>query len=293
VQYGPFGRIVGLVEGVSATLNYMDPSSQRNRLYVAPGGHVRTAWYTPRTVRIRDGRPFRDDFGLDRSGFALLDHDSAVTDFSDPGELDGRYTGEATGLVREVTGADEVVPLGWVIRRAGEDKRGAQPPAPDVHVDVHPGRAHDRMIAAASKGRPFRRAIMTSLWRAFSPPPQDWPLAILDYRSVTDTEGVPNLLLFVDTLPDLDDVPGIPDPDDVPGIPDPDDFPAGAVFIWRPEHRWWYFPGMHAGETLLFKLHDTDHSVAWRAPHTAFYDAGASGAHPRESVELRTVAFFY
>jgi hypothetical protein len=290
------------MEGVSATLNYVDPSSQRNRLYVASGGHMRTAWYAPRTVRICDGRPFRDDFGLDRSGFALLDHDSAVTDFGDPGQLDGGYTNEATGLVRAVTGADEVVSLGWVIRRAGKDMRGAQPPAPDVHIDVHPGRANDRMTAAASEGRPFRRAIMTSLWRAFSRPPQDWPLAILDYRSVSDTEGVPNLLLFVDTLPESDDVPGSPDPDDVPGSPDPDDvpgspdsddFPAGAVFSWRPEHRWWYFPGMHAGEALLFKLHDTDHSVAWRAPHTAFHDAGASGAHPRESVELRTVAFFY
>ena len=121
----------------------------------------------------------------------------------------------------------------------------------------------------------------------FSRPPQDWPLAILDYRSVADTEGQPNLLLFVDTLPD---------PGDVPDIPDEDTHPAGPIFTYRPEHRWWYFPGMRADEALLFKLHDTVHSVAWRAPHTAFHAAGAAGAagaHPRESVELRTVAFFY
>jgi hypothetical protein len=270
--------------GVSATLNYVAPWSARNRLYVAPGGHVTTTRYAPRTVRIANARPYREDFGLDSSGFTLLDHHSAVTDFGDAAELDGVYTGEATDLVRRVTGADEVVPLGWVIRRAGEDKRGAQPPAPDVHVDVHPGRADDRLTAASPGGRAFRRAIMTSLWRAFSEPPQDWPLAILDYRSVADTEGQPNLLLFVDTLPD---------PDDVPDIPDADAQPAGSIFTYRPEHRWWYFPDMHPGEALLFKLHDTDHSVAWRAPHTAFRHAGVSGAHPRESVEIRTVAFFY
>ncbi|HTU05501.1 MAG TPA: CmcJ/NvfI family oxidoreductase [Trebonia sp.] len=270
--------------GVLGTLNYVAPWSARNRLYVAPGGHVTTTQYAPRTVRIVDGRPHRADFGLDTSGFTLLDHRSSVTDFGDAAELDGVYIGEATDLVRRVTGADEVVSIGWVIRRAGEDKRGAQPPAPDVHVDVHPGRADARFAAASPGGRPFRRAIMTSLWRAFSPPPQDWPLAILDYRSVADSEGQPNLLLFVDTLPD---------PDDVPDIPDPDAFPAGSIFTWRPEHRWWYFPDMHPGEALLFKLHDTDQSVAWRAPHTAFHDAGASGARPRESVELRTVAFFY
>lgn len=37
-----------------------------------------------------------------------------------------------------------------------------------------------------------------------------------------------------------------------------------------------------------------DHkSVAWRAPHTSFRDEAAAGAHPRESVELRTVAYYY
>ena len=270
--------------GVLATLNYLAPGSARNRLYVAPGGHMTTTQYAPRAVRIANGRPHRDGFGLDSSGFTLLDHRSAVAGFDDAREIDRVYVGEAAGLVRQLTGADEVVPLGWVIRRAAEDRRGAQPPASDVHVDMHPGRAHARLTATAPSGRPFRRAIMTSLWRAFSPPPQDWPLAILDYRSVEDAEGEPNLLLFVDSLPD---------PDNVPDIDDPDSCPAGSIFAHRPAHRWWYFPDMRPDEALLFKLHDTDHSVAWRAPHTAFHDAEASGAHPRESIELRTIAFFY
>ena len=278
------GVTVDAAPGVPATLNYLAPGSARNRLYVAPGGHMTTTQYAPSRVWIANGRPHRDDFGLDRSGFTLLDHRSAVADLGDAAELDRVYVDEAAGLVRQVTGADEVVSLGWVIRRAADDKRGAQPPAPDVHVDMHPGRADARLTATAPGGRPFRRAIMTSLWRAFSPPPQDWPLAILDYRSVEDAEGEPNLLLFVDSLPD---------PDNVPDIDDPDSQPAGSIFAYRPAHRWWYFPDMHAGEVLLFKLHDTDHSVAWRAPHTAFHDEGVAGAHPRESVEIRTIAFFY
>jgi hypothetical protein len=278
------GVKVDAAPGVSATLNYLAPGSARNRLYVAPGGHMTTTRYAPRRVWIANGRPHRDDFGLDRSGFTLLDHRSAVADLGDAAELDRVYVSEAADLVRQVTGADEVVSLGWVIRRAAEQRDGAQPPASDVHVDMHPGRADARLTATAPGGRPFRRAIMTSLWRAFSPPPQDWPLAILDYRSVEDAEGEPNLLLFVDSLPD---------PDNVPDIDDPDSCPAGSIFAYRHAHRWWYFADMRAGEALLFKLHDTDHSVAWRAPHTAFHDKGASGAHPRESVELRTIAFFY
>ncbi|MDX6417450.1 MAG: hypothetical protein QOG28_2070, partial [Trebonia sp.] len=76
--------------------------------------------------------------------------------------------------------------------------RGALPPAPDVHVDLHTteiahryARVHARSELPAPS---YRRALWTSLWRAFSPPPQDWPLAVCDYRSTDDAEGgTPNL----------------------------------------------------------------------------------------------------
>jgi len=273
-----------LVSTVSATLNYLRPGSKRNRLYVAPGGHMTTTEYAPTTVTIANGRPWTAEFGLDRTGFTLLRHTSAVEDFGDPAQLDGTYRAEAGELVRQTLGADEIVTLGWVIRRANQALDGAQPPASDVHVDIHPGRTHDRLSAASPRGEPYQRAVMTSLWRAFSPPPQDWPLALLDYRSVDDAEGEPNLLLFVDKLPD---------PDNVPEIQDPDATPAGSIFAPRPRHRWWFFPDLTADEALLFKLHDTDHSVAWRVPHTAFETPYAAAANPRESVEFRTIAFFY
>jgi hypothetical protein len=269
---------------VSATLNYLRPGSKRNRLYVAPGGHMTTTEYAPTTVTVTNGRPHAGDFSLDGSGFTLLRHASAVEDFADPAQLDGTYRAEAGELVRQALGADEIVTLGWVIRRANKALDGAQPPASDVHVDIHPGRADDRMTAASPRGEPYKRAVMTSLWRAFSPPPQDWPLALLDYRSVDDTEGEPNLLLFVDKLPR---------PDEVPDIEDPDAVPAGSIFAPRPHHRWWFFPDLTADEALLFKLHDTDHGVAWRVPHTAFETPYAADANPRESVELRSIAFFY
>lgn len=272
------------MEGVAATLNYLAPGSARNRLYVAPGGHMTTTEYDPRAVWIENGRPSRDDFALDRSGFTMLDHHSALASFDDPAQIDRVYVPEAIDLIRQVTGADQVVSIGWVIRRSARELNGAQPPATDVHVDMHPGRASSRFEAMPESGA-YTRAVMTSFWRPFSPPPQDWPLAILDYRSVDDSEGEPNLLLFVDRLPAPGEVPDV--------IEDADSSPAGSIFAYRPGHRWWFFPDMHPGEALLFKLHDSDHSVAWRAPHTAFHDASARDAHPRESIELRTVAFFY
>jgi hypothetical protein len=276
------------MEAVTAPLNYVAPGSARNRLYVAPGAHMSTTEYEPHTVQVADGRPYRAEFTLDRTGFTLLDHRSTVTDFRDAAQVDAIYTAEAQRLVAALTGADHVATVSWVLRSAAEARGGAQPPASDVHVDVHPDRAAGRFRDFQDRlglpGKTFRRAIFTSLWRTFGPPPQDWPLALCDYRSTDDTEGVPNLMMVVDELPPSDAIPDV--------IEDAAARPAASVFAFTPAHRWWYFPDMHAGEALLFKLHDTDHTVAWRAPHTSFHDTSAACAGPRESVELRTVAYF-
>jgi hypothetical protein len=277
------------MDHVWASLNYLAPGSVRNRLYVAPGDHLSTTQYDPRIAPIANGRVCRDEFTLDRAGFALVDHHSVVTDFADASVLDRVYTAETVSLVLQLTGADEVVSLGWRLRRSAAERNGALPPAPDVHVDLHTAQVARRYAEINAKSalpeRAYRRAVYTSLWRAFSPPPQDWPLALCDYRSTDDAEGSPNLLFRVGSLPAPDEVPEVVDARDAES--------AATVFGYSSAHRWWYFPGMHAGEVLIFKLFDTDHSVAWRAPHTAFHDQAASGAHPRESVELRTVAFFY
>lgn len=281
------------MDSVWGTVNYLAAGSTRNRLYIAPGEQRATARYKPRRVRIDDGRPHRDDLTLDAAGFTLVDHPTSLPGLDDPAALDGAYTGEALALVRALTGADHVVSLGWLLRRTAVDRGGAGkppalPPAPDVHVDLHTteiAHRYARVHARSALPAPgtYRRAVWTSLWRAFSPPPQDWPLALCDYRSTDDAEdGTPNLLFRVPSLPP----PGAPD------APDADAESAASLFYYNPAHRWWYFPAMHAGEALVIKLHDTDHTVAWRAPHTSFHDAGAASARPRESVELRTVAYF-
>jgi len=287
----------GDIDGTWGSVNYLAPGSTRNRLYVAPGEQRATARYEPRRVRVRDGRPHRGDLTLDDAGFTLTGHQTSVpaSALDSPAVLDGTYTDEVLALVRGLTGADTVVSLGWLTRRTAASRAargGALPPAPDVHVDLHTtdiAHRYTRVHAQAPLPAPgtYRRALWTSLWRAFSPPPQDWPLAVCDYRSTCSAagdaeDGTPNLLFRVPALPP----PGAPEP------PDADAESAASLFHYNPAHRWWYFPAMHAGEALLIKLHDTDQSVAWRAPHTSFRDESAQDAHPRESVELRTVAYF-
>ena len=206
------------MDGTWGTVNYLAPGSVRNRLYVAPGDQRATATYEPHRVFIADGRAHRDDLTLDQAGFTLTDHRTAVRALDNPAVLDGGYTGEALNLVRALTGADYVVSLGWLLRRTTADRGGALPPAPDVHVDLHTTAIAHRYARVHARGPlpapgTYRRAVWTSLWRAFSPPPQDWPLALCDYRSTDDAvDGTPNLLFRVPALPD----PGEPDAPEPP-----------------------------------------------------------------------------
>jgi hypothetical protein len=277
------------LDGVQAQLNYLAPESAINRRYVAPGAEMNTGRYEAHAVFIANARTGGGPFLIDTQGFTLLRHRSAVRDFRDKSQIDAIYGSEIIALVKEVTAADRFMVMGSVLRTAGDTSAGeVQPPASDVHVDISHERARatgERLYQRMQPGGPgFSRFIAFSCWRALSPPPQDWPLTLCDARSVAADEGIPNIMVVVDRLPDAQAALG-----DVAGE---SQLPAASVFRFSPHHRWWYFPDMTLDEILVFKLHDSDHSHAWRAPHTAFHDSSRAHANVRESIEMRVVAFF-
>jgi hypothetical protein len=272
---------------VTGELSYLAPESTVLRRFTAPGKSVNTGTYRTYEMPISNGRPVRDQFTLDRNGFTIADHVSAVTDFTDREEVERVYPGEVAEFVRSSTGADRVATLGWVLRRSADPgANSSQPQAALVHCDFSVSGARRRAESAYSShfpdGAGFRRAVLTSVWRVFSPPPQDWPLAVCDYTSVGPGEGLDNRLYFVDKIPD--DLYAEMPPD-APGT-------SGFEFHHNPAHRWWYFPDMTRDEVLLFKFNDSDHERAWRVPHSAFLDPAARATEPRHSIEFRTIAYF-
>jgi hypothetical protein len=273
-------------DGVEATIDYLVPSSRLNRRYVAPGAELNTGSYAPHAVFIRNARPLH--LGLDTEGFMLAEQPSLVKNFRDNTEIDAVYCAEVERIVKDLTGADLVAPLGYVLRTSGTTCSANQPPASEVHVDMSPDRAV-RLAAAmyvkSFAGRPaYRRFIASSLWRPFSQPPQDWPLAVCDGTSVKDDEGVPNVMVRLAKLPEPDNIPA--------HLEDEDKLPAASIFCFSPKHRWWYYPDMKRDEVLLVKFHDSDHSKAWRSPHASFRDPRVQNAAPRESIEFRTIAYY-
>ncbi len=290
-----------MVDAVEAELEYLVPGWTLNRRFVAPGAEVNTGRYEPHRVKIRNGRQALHSLTLDSVGFTLANRPSAVRDFFDTEEVNRIYPGEVIAAVKALTGADRVIPLGWMARTSGDKALlakqtvgygsgggGLQPPASDVHVDMTTDRAHALARILYDKHAPdapgYSRFIATSLWRTFSDPPQDWPLAVCDGTSLEPDEGVPNLMIIVDALPDDATMRG--------PLEGEDRMPAASVFSYRPGHRWWYFPEMIRDECILLKFHDSDHSRAWRAPHTAFHDTSRPDAKVRRSIEFRTVAYF-
>jgi hypothetical protein len=61
----------------------------------------------------------------------------------------------------------------------------------------------------------------------------------------------------------------------------------------NPAHRWYFFPDMQPNEALLIKCYDSDKTKARFTPHGSFDDPAMPADHPpRESIEVRTLAFF-
>lgn len=67
---------------------------------------------------------------------------------------------------------------------------------------------------------------------------------------------------------------------------------AATIFHYSAGHRWWYFPDMQPDEVIFIKFYDSDHSKAWRCPHTAFRDTTRTDTVPRRSIEFRAIAYF-
>lgn len=286
---------------VQATMRYVDKGDFVTRRYVSQGEELNTGTYSDHQVTIRDGMPIRDHFALDTHGFIIAKSHTAVADFHDKEEVERLYEREVESEVLRLTGADKCVARGWMLRTSADltehvakkegnyqHQGGIQPTAGEAHVDTNTATAHRMAEMTYRKAFPdgpgFKRFLVSSFWRTFSPPPQDIPLAVCDGRTANGGEEKSNTLIICDEFPTGDALTA--------PIEGEENMLAATIFSHDPAHRWWYFSNMQADDALLFKFHDSDHSRTWRCPHSAFVDGSIKGANIRESIECRSVAFW-
>jgi hypothetical protein len=236
----------------------------------------RTGETEQRPMRIRDGRPLAAEFSLDRNGFAFVDHNTAVADFFDPAQLEAVYYPEVERLIQAVSGASRVVVFDHTLRTgdlAEREARKIREPVLWAHNDYTewsgPQRVREILPDQAEQLLQHRFAII-QVWRAINHPIRSNPLALVDARSVVAGD----LLTAERRYPHR----------------------VGETYqlTYNPDHRWFYFPEMTRDEALVFKVYDSAKDGRARfTPHTSFSDpTSPADAAPRQSIEVRTFAFF-
>src|SRR5215468_5306682 len=247
-------------------------------LDTAPGSlDVRTGGTPdPRHMVVRNGRNQGSDFTLDRDGFRFVRHDTKVGDFFDESEVRSTYYAEMEALVKAESGAARVVVFDHTLRTADEELREAakiREVVRRVHNDYTewsgPQRVRNLLPDEAEELLQRRFAII-QVWRPIKHPVESWPLAIADAQSIS-----PESLVVTERR--------------YPGR-------IGQTYAitYDSAHRWYWFPRMRPDEALVFKTYESQKQgrARWTA-HTAFDDpTTTSDARPRESIEIRTLAFF-
>jgi len=265
---------------VKADLHYLSRMTERPRNYTfdpPPGVPRSNTVHETHQVPIYDLRGVVPEAALDREGFELLRHTSAVQNFYDEDEVVKQYYPEAERLIAEATGASRVFIFDHTVRRRvhGADDRAAglpRQPATRVHVDhtakSGPQRVRD-FFGDEAEALLRGRVQVINLWRPIRGPLRDAPLAVCDARSVAPRDLVPSDLVYQNRVGET------------------------YAVTFNPSHQWFYVPDMQPNEALLLKCFDsaTDGRARF-APHTAFEDPTApADVLPRESIELRTLVF--
>ena len=195
MPYG--GTTAGAVEG---TLNYIVPGDGKPRSEITkPGTPVqRRSQYNPHGFAIRDARGLGQPAALDREGFALAPHDSAVRDFYDAKEVERVYYPEVAELVKRETGAFRVHVFDHNVRNSDETVRAGKQvrePVRVVHNDYTvksgPQRVRDLIGGEEAEELVRGRFAMVNVWRPIRGPLQTMPLAICDARSIAPDDLIP------------------------------------------------------------------------------------------------------
>jgi len=267
---------------VTATVSYCADIPRAQAYVVTPEKNYRPLIAT--TVKIRDARPIREQLDLDQQGFMLIDHKSSVTHLRTPEEIDATYHQEVGALIKQISGADFVLPyrkymqLRLSQRAPGEHGNEFTRPAGFVHMDFTQKSFQDfiRWVQETEGVSPgeYSRVVFYQTWRALSPPPQDYPLAITDGRSVK-----PGNYVIMDNYI-TSDMSG-------------DNVVETRLGKADPQDRWYYFSNMRIDELLVFKGNDTRFGDSQSVLHTGFDNTAAEpNAVPRESLEARFFAFW-
>lgn len=297
----------------TATFKYLDPKStdpsptavfpRRPWTKVDGGGHGFKLADHSRQVNNLRGQ--EDKFHTDLSGFSVHHAPSNEKEFTSDAAIRSGYYAEVEQLLRsQLNGIKKVVIFDHTVRRRQKDS--PRQPVQQVHIDQTPNAAAVRvrrhLPAEEAEELLKGRYQIINVWRPIGHPASDFPLAVVDWRTMAPTDLINVDLLYPkrDETDDGDDrgKEALPMGEGTEGYE-----PRGETYGIAPNeaHKFYYYKDMKPEEAMFLKIFDSrgqglpggKDGVAVGSAHTAFIDpATPADAKGRQSIEVRCLVFY-
>ena len=238
----------------------------------------------PQEVTVHDGWHRAKEFSIDNEGFSLHDFKTGHTAWEDEEAVRKDFYPEVVEFLKQAVGAKRVLVFDHTIRtKANAAKKVTQEtntsqraPVMLVHCDYTaesgPARVK-QLLPQEAEDLLSRRVAFINVWKPIHNVVLENPLAMCDATTTSLADDFFKLHLH---YRDRDG--------------------ENYVMRHRPDHKWWYLPQLNPQQLLLLKTYDSDTTTPGRArflAHSAFADPSTpTDAPTRESVEIRTIAFF-
>jgi hypothetical protein len=245
-----------------------------------------------RSMTVRNGRTAAVPPTLDHEGLELVSWPSRVA----RGRLDELvaekplltmrpiefdYWAEIVPLLQARTGARDVVPIHASVVRysTSADRSEMMTPAGWAHLDYDSDEAavqlRETLERSGRQVQPFSRYVLYQTWRALTDPPQDYPLAICDCRTVDAGDIVPLHYHVAAEQADGEEVTY-----------------QSQGCRHSDRHEWWYFPDLTIDDVVVFVGFDSARGDRPSSLHVSFEDLTVPEPVPRASIESRFFALF-
>ncbi len=266
---------------VKATLNYtVDDGVEPDYYFYEPDPSVKVnpPGTDHREAVIHNGWPQVAQLSVDKEGFELHPFEQPFAQFDDDEAVKATFYPQVIDYVQRHSGAKRVVVFDHTIRKRlppdlNQQTTVQRPAVMLVHSDYTvksgPQRVRDVVPDDAEELLKHRVAFF-NVWKPLHSRVEELPLAMCDASTHLPDDFLLMALKYQER--------------------------TGEIYVMRHSsaHRWVYFPQMEATEALLLKTYDsaTDGRARFMG-HTAIEDPTTlPTAQKRESIEVRTMAFF-
>jgi len=250
---------------IRATLKY---STDKDIVRDKPGTNSKT-------VDIVDAWSQQNTLSVDKQGFEIHEFKSDFKDFDQSLLIEQVLYQQAVEFIQQHTGAKQVLAVAHTIRKRRPENLKNQhelfrPAALLIHGDYTDISGPLKLNKFLPNHGGYQRVAFYNVWKPLYNKVEELPLAMCDAGSYSADDLLSVNITNGDPIHDF------------------------YVMQYSSEHKWMYFPDMHADQALILKMYDSASDGRCRfLMHSAFEHPNTpTNALKRESIEVRTIAFF-